>query len=128
MAQIIPQLSVRDVDRYVAFLRDAFGFELASDWRDASDVEHVNIEMTLGDARVGIGRAKADRTQPREPDAPHIGLYVVVDDVDAHHERARAAGAEIDLPIGDQPWGHRMYGAIDPEGHEWGFAAPISDG
>ena len=127
MAQIIPQLSVRDVDAYVAFLRDAFGFELASDWRDPSDAEHVNIEMALGEARVGIGRATTDRTVPKEPGAPNIGLYVVVDDVDAHHERARAAGAEINFALGDQPWGHRMYGAVDPEGHEWGFASPIAD-
>lgn len=126
MAQIIPQLSVRDVGRYVKFLREAFGFELASDWRDPSDAEHVNIEMALGGAVIGIGRATADRTFPKEPGAPNIGLYVVVDDVDAHHARARTAGAEITYPIADQPWGHRMYGAVDPEGHEWGFAAPVA--
>jgi uncharacterized glyoxalase superfamily protein PhnB len=127
VTRIIPQLSVRDVDAYVAFLRDAFGFEVTEDWRDPDDPSHVNIEMALGDAVVGIGHAKKDRTAPKEPDVPNIGLYVVVDDVDAHHERARAAGAEINFPIADQPWGHRMYGAVDPAGHEWGFAAPIRD-
>jgi uncharacterized glyoxalase superfamily protein PhnB len=127
MAQVIPQLSVRDVDAYIAFLRDAYGFELASDWRDPDDATHVNVEMALDGAVVGIGRAKADRTVPKEPDAPNVGLYVIVDDVDAHHDRAVAAGAEITFPIADQPWGHRMYGAKDPEGHEWGFASPIAE-
>lgn len=126
MAQIIPQLSVRDVDRYIEFLRDAFGFEVASEWRDPSDADHVNIEMALDGALVGIGRASADRTEAKDPGAPAIGMYVVVDDVEAHHERARAAGANINFPPADQPWGHRMYGAVDPEGHEWGFAAPIA--
>ena len=125
MAQIIPQLSVRDVDAYVAFLHDAFGFDLAEDWRDPDDPAHVNIEMSLGGARVGIGRAKRDRTAPKEAEVPNIGLYVIVDDVDTHHDRARAAGAEITFPIADQPWGHRIYGARDPEGHEWGFASRI---
>jgi uncharacterized glyoxalase superfamily protein PhnB len=125
MAQIIPQLSVLDVQAYVAFLRDAFGFEVAEDWRDPSDPDHVNIEMSLGEARIGIGRAQRARRVPKEDGVPTMGLYVVVEDVDAHHERARAAGAEITFPLADQPWGHRMYGAVDPEGHEWGFAAPI---
>jgi uncharacterized glyoxalase superfamily protein PhnB len=127
MAQIIPQLSVRDVDAYIAFLRDAFGFEVASEWRDPDDPTHVNVEMALDGAVVGIGRAKADRTVAKEPDAPNIGLYVVVDDVDAHYARAKAAGAVINFDIADQAWGHRMYGAVDPEGHEWGFASAIAE-
>ncbi len=127
MAQIIPQLSVRDVDAYITFLRDAFAFDVTEYWRDPDDPAHVNVEMALDGAVVGIGHANADRTRPRESDTPRIGLYVVIDDVDAHHEHARAAGAEITSPIADQPWGHRMYGAVDPEGHEWGFASLIAD-
>jgi uncharacterized glyoxalase superfamily protein PhnB len=124
-AQIIPQLPARDVDAYIAFLTDAFGFELAEYWRDPNDAEHVNVELALGGARIGIGRARVDPGQPAEPSGPRIGLYVVVEDVDSHYERARAGNATITFPLADQPWGHRMYGAVDPEGHEWGFASLI---
>jgi uncharacterized glyoxalase superfamily protein PhnB len=125
MAQVIPQLSVRDVDAYVKFLAEAFGFEVTEYWRDLDDPTHVNVEVAYEGAVIGIGRATADRTAPPEPSAPHIGLYVVIEDVEAHYDRARAAHAKITLDLADQPWGHRMYGAVDPEGHEWGFATPL---
>ena len=49
------------------------------------------------------------------------GVYVVVDDVDAHHERARAAGARIVYGPEDTDFGTRRYRALDPEGYEWSF-------
>jgi uncharacterized glyoxalase superfamily protein PhnB len=49
-------------------------------------------------------------------------LYVYVDDVDAHCELARVAGAVIVEEPADQPYGERRYRARDPEGHSWYFA------
>jgi uncharacterized glyoxalase superfamily protein PhnB len=54
-------------------------------------------------------------------------LTVYVDDVDAHYERAKAAGATIELELTTYPWGDRRYQAIDPEGHHWGFAQHMFD-
>jgi uncharacterized glyoxalase superfamily protein PhnB len=47
-----------------------------------------------------------------------------VQDVDAHHARARAAGAEITTEPADQSYGARSYSATDPEGHVWHFQTP----
>jgi uncharacterized glyoxalase superfamily protein PhnB len=41
-------------------------------------------------------------------------LYVAVDDPDAHHARATAAGARIVQALVDQPYGSREYAASDP--------------
>jgi uncharacterized glyoxalase superfamily protein PhnB len=46
---------------------------------------------------------------------------VIVDDPDAHHARAVAAGAEIVLELHDQDYGSRDYSARDPEGYVWHF-------
>jgi MerR family transcriptional regulator, thiopeptide resistance regulator len=54
------------------------------------------------------------------------GLVVQVDDVDAHYQQARAAGARIDNEPVDQPYGQREYEARDPEGHRWWFATPLN--
>jgi len=48
-------------------------------------------------------------------------LYLAVDNVDAHHDRASAAGAEIIYKLTDQPYGSREYAARDPEGNVWSF-------
>ena len=50
---------------------------------------------------------------------------LTVDEVDAHHARDVAAGAEIiESPV-DQGYGVREYGARDPEGQLWFFHAPL---
>jgi uncharacterized glyoxalase superfamily protein PhnB len=53
-------------------------------------------------------------------------LAVFVDDVDAHHARAVAAGARVvrephTSDYGDDYWTDRSYGALDLEGHLWWF-------
>jgi uncharacterized glyoxalase superfamily protein PhnB len=47
-------------------------------------------------------------------------------DIDAHCERARAAGAIIDREPADQPYGDRVYTCRDPEGHSWSFGQTIA--
>jgi uncharacterized glyoxalase superfamily protein PhnB len=48
-------------------------------------------------------------------------LYVAIDDVDSHCERARSGGAEIIREPHDTDYGSREYGAKDIEGHHWSF-------
>jgi uncharacterized glyoxalase superfamily protein PhnB len=46
---------------------------------------------------------------------------MVLSDVDAHYERAKAAGAEIVMEPTDQDYGSRDYAARDTEGNVWCF-------
>lgn len=46
---------------------------------------------------------------------------MVVTDADAHHARAKAAGAEIVIDLVTQDYGGRDYTCRDPEGHIWTF-------
>ncbi len=53
------------------------------------------------------------------------GVFVEVDDIDAHYERARAAGATTLSEVEGNPGiGQRQYRAEDIEGHRWMFAQP----
>jgi uncharacterized glyoxalase superfamily protein PhnB len=54
-----------------------------------------------------------------------VGMYVYVDDVDAHYARAQAADADVEGEPIDQPYGVRSYGVLDPEGHQWWFVKPL---
>ncbi len=54
------------------------------------------------------------------------GNVIQVVDVDAHFERARAAGATILSEPTDQDYGQREYGVRDPDGHSWWFATPTA--
>ncbi|MFX3679743.1 VOC family protein [Oceaniradius stylonematis] len=111
---IVPYLSYEDGHAAIAFLREAFGFEIVQ----AHDDERgrlLHAEMRFGDGMVLLGTAKAAKGSP--------GIYVVVDDVNAHHGRARAAGATIVYPPEQTEWGTWRYRCTDPEGHEWTFGS-----
>jgi catechol 2,3-dioxygenase-like lactoylglutathione lyase family enzyme len=45
-----------------------------------------------------------------------------VDDVDAMHRRALAAGFDPETSPADAPWGERYFHIHDPDGHELSFA------
>ena len=45
----------------------------------------------------------------------------MVDDPDALYERAKRAGAEIQMELTDQDYGSRDFIARDPEGNIWSF-------
>ncbi len=49
-----------------------------------------------------------------------------VDDVDAMHARAVAAGYEPEMAPADAPWGERYFHLRDPDGHELSFARRLS--
>jgi uncharacterized glyoxalase superfamily protein PhnB len=67
---------------------------------------------------VMFGSAAAGKPATRGGGA---GIYVVVEDADAHCARARAAGAEIVDDVHDTDYGSRDYSARDPEGNMWYF-------
>lgn len=118
-ATIFPALRFRDAERARGFLRDAFGFEDHALHRDAAG-RIAHAELRHGNGAVMFGEARPD---PSNPWAEAHGLYVVVEDVDAHHARAAAAGAEIVTPPRDTDYGAREYTARDPEGNLWSFGS-----
>ena len=50
-----------------------------------------------------------------------------VDDVEAHHRRAVAAGAEVVYAPTDMPYGVREYAARDAEGGLWSFMQALEE-
>ena len=126
MGSIIPYLLYKDCEAALDWLANAFGFEEVLRYTGAEGyVNHA--EMKLGDARIFMGNPGADYRNPKVIGHETVGLYVYVDDVDAHFERAKAAGAEIREEPVNQEYGERRYTARDPEGHLWFFATVIRD-
>jgi uncharacterized glyoxalase superfamily protein PhnB len=61
-------------------------------------------------------------TTPRRAGGITGIICIVVADPDAHHERAKAAGAQIiRAPCDNEGHPGRAYVARDPEGHCWHF-------
>jgi PhnB protein len=118
---ITPYLLYEDADAAVEFLTRAFGFREVDRQTGAAGGVHVELEVAPGDGRIYLGQPPAGFENPSKVGATSL-LYVLVDDVDAHYARAKAAGAAITEEPNDLPFGHRRYASTDPQGHEWTFA------
>lgn len=122
----IPSFTYRDAPAALDFLERAFGFERATVVPGDGDRTIAHAEMRLGDAWIMLGSERRDQYAF---DPGTSGVYVVVEDVDAMHERAAAAGAEIVTAPIDTDYGSRDFTARDLEGNLWFFGtyAPGTD-
>jgi PhnB protein len=125
-ARVTPYLLYRDADAAVDFLTSAFGFTETVRMR-GEDGKTNHAELELGGGIVMLGSPGSDYKSPDDLGGRTEITYVYVDDVDAHYERAKAAGAHIERELADQFYGDRTYGAHDPEGHAWSFATHVHD-
>lgn len=120
---IFPALRYRDARAAVGWLVDAFGLERVNVYDDDTGViQHA--ELRFGDSMIMFGQVRAPVAGEYSAIAPPPGsaaLYAIADDVDAHCERARAAGADIVLAPRDQDYGSREYTARDLDGNLWTF-------
>jgi PhnB protein len=122
---VTPYLLYEDVGAALKFLSKAFGFQkLGTQKLDVSG-KITHGAMQLGDDMIMMGCPGPDYRNPKRLGENTQSLYVDVDDVDKHCARARKAGATIIEEPGDTVYGHRRYGAEDPEGHVWYFAQEI---
>ena len=78
---------------------------------------HPWIEFRLGNSSLMIFKLDS---QARDRPTVHTP-WVYVDDIDAHYQRARTAGATIVIELAS-PWGLPFYVADDLEGNRWTFA------
>jgi uncharacterized glyoxalase superfamily protein PhnB len=124
MGRIAPYLLYEDGAAAIDFLTSAFGFEEVMRMDDDGAVSHA--ELRLGEDSVMLGYPGSDYKSPRQADHRSALVHVYVDDVDAHFERAKAAGAEIVMEPTNQEYGDRRYDAMDPEGQFWSFATPLA--
>ena len=119
---LMPCLFYRDAPAAIDWLQRAFGFRTLMAV-PGPDGTILHAELAIGSAVIMLGSAKPAMGWVSALDLPGVNqsIYVALDDVDAHHARAVAAGAEITDALSDKPYGGRGYGARDPEGHHWSF-------
>jgi uncharacterized glyoxalase superfamily protein PhnB len=116
---IFPALRYGDGHAAIDWLVRAFGFEKHVVF-DGPGGAVAHAELRLGASAFGVSSGNqplADNPWSRV----RQGIYVRVDDVDALHDRAKGAGAEIALPPKDQDYGARDFSASDLERHLWSF-------
>ncbi len=123
-ASIVPCMRYRDAPAAIEWLCNTFGFEkqLVVPNEDGT-IAHA--QLTFGNGMIMLGSASNTEfgCVLKQPD--EIGgfqtqtCYLIVNDADVVHARAKAAGAEIVIEIKDEYYGGRGFTCRDPEGHIW---------
>jgi uncharacterized glyoxalase superfamily protein PhnB len=121
-ATVIPVLVYPDVREAVDWLVAAFGF-VERVW--IGDNHRAQLGFGDGGGLI-VADVRGDRRPPR-PGEVTASVMVRVPDARAHCERARAAGARIELEPTDFEFGERQYHAEDPAGHQWTFSQTLRD-
>ncbi|SEC72801.1 Uncharacterized conserved protein PhnB, glyoxalase superfamily [Streptomyces sp. 2231.1] len=118
---IYPTLLYADARAAIRQLTEALGFTELSVY-ETEDGKVMHAELVQGGGAVMIGsKGRGGLFDTAMKDAGPAGVYVVVDDVDAHHQRAVEHGVEVVMPPTDQDYGSRDYMARDAEGNLWSF-------
>ena len=124
--RVTPYLLYEDGAAAIEFLKKAFGFREEMRTTGSAGGMHAELEVAPDGGWVFLGQPMSGFRNPAAAGrTSHV--YVLVDDVDGHHARAKAAGAGIIEELNDLPFGHRRYGCADPQGHEWYFAQPLAE-
>lgn len=96
-------IKVKDIDASAHFYREALGVPLHR------GLEYPHHEFSWRNPYFHFAIFPKNTTQ-------QLGLTFAVDDVEAAHAKAVAAGAKVLFPPRDQPWG-RTADYIDPDGN-----------
>ena len=127
---IYPTILYDDAKAAIRTLTEGLGFTREAVY-EGEDGTVMHAELSSGNGRVMLGSKGREGVFAKAMQgAGPAGVYVVVDEVDAHHARAVEYGVEILMPPTDQDYGSRDYMARDAEGNVWSFGtyAPGSAG
>ncbi len=118
-------LVYRDVEAAHRFLVETFGFGPGQ--VNQHDGQTFHAEVFAGDGVIWLHRESPEHrlASPVTSGTASHCMAIDVDDVEAHFERTKAAGAEIAYEPTDMAYGVREYGARDNEGGLWSFMQPI---
>ncbi len=129
--RIYPFLRYADAPAAFEWLARAFGFEKQM-LVPGPDGTIAHAQLRYGGSVIMIG-SLTDTDDAMGLKTPAAlggvtqGIYVHVDDATAHHDRAKAAGAEIIMELEETDYGSSEYMARDPEGHVWSFGTYAPD-
>jgi uncharacterized glyoxalase superfamily protein PhnB len=121
--RIAPYLLYEDPSAALDWLARAFGFR--ERFRHEFDGLINHAEMEYEDGLIMLACPGRDYRSPRRLGGATMLTHIYVDDLSAHYERAKTAGAEIRTEPTEEPYGTIQYSAIDPEAHLWLFSEQV---
>jgi PhnB protein len=117
---LIPGLAVRNAAKAIEFYQAAFGAVELFRLIDPESGKVGHAEITINGSLIMLAdEYPAFNKAPETLGGTPVRICLMVDDVDAACERAKAAGATVTRPPSTEFYGHRSASLCDPFGHQW---------
>jgi PhnB protein len=126
---VTPYLAVKNAADAIEFYKRAFGAQEVERMPGPGGQGVMHAELKIGDSRVMLSDEfpGSGCSSPQSIGGTTCQLFLYVDDVDAAHKKAVAAGAKSTMAVADMFWGDRYGKVSDPFGHQWGMATHKED-
>jgi catechol 2,3-dioxygenase-like lactoylglutathione lyase family enzyme len=112
VTSLAPQFLVDDLERSIAYYRDALGFTFAEPWGGFYAIGRLDgVELHLKEAP----KNPAERTHRRENE--HLDASAGVAGIEVFYEQCVARGARIIKPLAATEWGTKDFYVEDPDGY-----------
>jgi uncharacterized glyoxalase superfamily protein PhnB len=115
---VLPHIRYRDLQEAIVWLSKAFGF--VEHYRYGNPVS--GAQMSAGKAWIMLRQTGREDATPKELGFGTQSLTVFIEDIEAHFQRAKSAGAAIVEDLHETEYGELQYGAEDLDGHHWLFS------
>lgn len=123
---VLPHIMYQDVAEALAWLTKTFGF--TEHYRYGEPGGPISgAQMYLGGVVIMLKGARSGAASPAQLGHGTQSLTIFVNDVDAHFERTKSAGAKIVEELHETCYGERQYGVEDLDGHHWLFSQHARD-
>src|SRR5262245_19794310 len=125
---VTPYICCKDAARALDFYARAFGAkELMRFTGKKGEIGHAQIEVEGGMIFVSDEWPEGGVYSPQKYGGTSCAIHMTVANVDALVAQATAAGATVERPPTDEPYGDRAAVLRDPFGHRWFFATVIEE-
>jgi len=114
---ISPSLTVKDLDKSLAWYRDVLGFTVDQQHERAGKV--FAISLKAGGVRLLIGQDDGTKGADRIKGEGFSLMLKTAQSVDDVANRIKRAGGTLDMEPTDMPWGARAFRLRDPDGFKF---------
>jgi catechol 2,3-dioxygenase-like lactoylglutathione lyase family enzyme len=112
VTSLAPQFLVDDLQRAIAYYRDALGFTFSEPWGGFYAIGRLDgLELHLKEAP----KNPAERKHRRENE--HLDASAGVEGIEAFYGQCVANGAKILKPLAATEWGTKDFYVEDPDGY-----------
>lgn len=120
---MLSHIAYQNLPQAIAWLTKAFGFRESYRYGDPP----AGAQLMLGDACIMANQAKPSQHSPAQLGYGTQSPTILVDDVDALFEKAKAAGAKVREVPHQTEYGEYQCAFEDLDGHHWLFSRHARD-